>query len=82
MPLIMYPFTGITGKVAGTLAMPTVIPFWDSIDQMGSCFSILVLAVIPPTRKPVTPCSSGFVLVNKVLYTRGQLGAGTVRNFP
>ena len=43
---------------------------------------MLVLAVIPPTINPVTPCSSGSVLVNSVLYTRGQLGAETVRSFP
>jgi hypothetical protein len=66
MPLIMYPFTGITGNVAGTLAMPTVIPFFERTDQIGSCFNIFVFAVIPPTRKPVTPCSSGWVLVNIV----------------
>src|SRR6202011_2853587 len=78
----MYPFTGITGNVAGTLAMPTGTPFLDSMYQIGSCFNIFVLAVMPPTMKPVTPCSSGFVLVKKVLYTRGQLGAETVRNLP
>src|SRR6202022_364861 len=78
----MYPFTGITGNVAGTLAMPTVTPFLDSMDQIGSCFNIFVLAVMPPTMKPVTPCSSGLVLVKKVLYSRGQLGAETVRNLP
>src|SRR5438552_2610539 len=61
--------------------MPTVTPFLDSMDQIGSSFNIFVLAVMPPT-KPVTPCSSGFVLVKKVLYTRGQLGAETVRNLP
>ena len=78
----MYPFTGMTGKVAGTFAMPTVIPPFDSIDQTGSSLSMFVLAVIPPTIKPLTPCSSGSVLVNSVLYTRGQLGAETVRSFP
>src|SRR5215469_3574152 len=62
--------------------MPTVIPFFERTDQTGSSFSMLVLAVIPPTINPVTPCSSGLVLVNKVLYTRGQLGAETVRSFP
>src|ERR1035438_3224977 len=71
----------MTGKVAGTLAIPTVTPFFDSMDQMGSSFSILVLAVIPPTMKPLTPCSSGLVLVNSVLYTRGQFGAETVRKW-
>src|SRR5437660_762214 len=60
----------------------TVTPFLDRIDQIGSSFSMLVLAVIPPTTKPVTPCSSGLVLVNIVLYTRGQFGAGTVRSLP
>ena len=63
MPLTMYPFTGITGKVAGTLAMPTVIPCLERIDQRGSCLSMLVLAVIPPTTKPVIPFCSGGVLV-------------------
>src|SRR6267378_2317149 len=72
----------MTGKVAGTLAIPTVTSFFDSMDQMGSCFSMLVLAVIPPTMKPVTPFSSGLVLVKMVLKTRGQFGAETVRNFP
>src|ERR1700756_3855364 len=75
MPLIMYPFTGMTGNVAGTFAIPTVTPFFDNIDQMGSSFSMLVLAVIPPTIKPVTPFSSGLVLVKMVLNTRGQFGA-------
>jgi hypothetical protein len=78
----MYPFKGMTRNVAGTLAIPTVIPLFDSIDHTGSSFSMLVLAVIPPTINPVTPCSSGLVLVNSVLYTRGQLGAETVHNFP
>src|SRR5215469_14310150 len=78
----MYPLTGSTGKVAGTFAIPTVTPLFDRYDQIGSCFSMLVLAVIPPTMKPVTPCSSGFMLVNIVQYTRGQFGAETVCNFP
>ena len=57
MPLIMYPFTGMTGNVAGTLVIPTVTPFFERNDQIGSSFSMLVFAVIPPTTKPVTPCS-------------------------
>src|SRR5579872_1222775 len=72
----------MTGNVAGTLAIPTVTPFLESIDQIGSSFSMFVLAVIPPTTNPVTPCSSGLVLVNRVLYTRGQFGADTVRSLP
>ena len=55
----MYPFTGITGNVAGTLAIPTVTSFFDSTDHSGSSFNMFVFAVTPPTRNPVTPCSSG-----------------------
>src|SRR5262249_18047673 len=63
MPLIMYPLTGYTGKVAGTLASPTVTPFFDSTDQKGSVFSMFVFAVCPPTIKPVMPLCCGGVLV-------------------
>src|SRR5438034_7428600 len=51
MPLIMYPFTGMTGKVAGTFAMPTVIPPFDSIDQTGTSLTTFVLAMIPAPTK-------------------------------
>jgi hypothetical protein len=63
MPLIMYPFTGIAGNVAGTFAIPTVTPFFDRMDQIGSSRSMVVLAVIPRTTNPVIPFSSGGVLV-------------------
>jgi len=67
MPLIMYPFTGIAGNVAGTFAIPTVTLFFDRIDQMGSSWSMVVLAVIPRTRNPVIPLASGGVPVQIVV---------------
>src|SRR6266481_1004573 len=82
MPLIMYPFTALTGKVAGTLAMPTVTPLFESSDQKVGSFSIALDAVTPPTRKPVMPFSSEGALVAKMEYTFGQLGAETVRSLP
>src|SRR5581483_1732868 len=82
MPLIMYPFTCRTGKVAGTFAMPTVTPCLERTDQKGSSFNMLVLAVTPPTTKPVMPFCSGGVLVAIVIYTFGQFGAGKVRSLP
>src|SRR5438105_10824779 len=72
----------MTGKVAGTFAIPTVTPCLDRIDQSGSTFSMLVLAVCPPTTKPVMPFSSGGTLVAKVVNTLGQLGAEVVLSFP
>jgi len=66
MPLIMYPLTGFTGNVAGTLAIPTVTPLFDKSDQSGSDLSMPVLAVVPCTMNPVIPFSSGGVLVSKM----------------
>ena len=82
MPLIMYPFTGMTGKVAGTLAIPTVMPRLERMDHSGSTFSMLVLAVWPPTTKPVMPLSSGGTLVAKVVKTFGQFGSEMVLSLP
>src|SRR5438105_11586534 len=82
MPLIMYPFTGMTGKVAGTLAIPTVMPRLERMGHSGSTFSMLVLAVWPPTTKPVMPLSSGGTLVAKVVKTFGQLGSELVLSLP
>src|SRR3954466_7431853 len=62
--------------------MPTVTLCFESTDQRGSRFSMLVLAVMPFTRKPVTPCSEGGALVAKVEYTLGQFGALTVLRWP
>jgi len=53
----------MTGKVAGTFAMPTVAPCFDRIDHSGSRLSMSVLAVFPATTKPVIPFSSGGELV-------------------
>ena len=52
------------------------------MDHSGSTFSMLVLAVWPPTTKPVMPLSSGGTLVAKVVKTFGQLGSAMVLSLP